>query len=88
MKPRAVIARIAAIFLGLLVLYPLSIGPAMYIDFQFNSSADREFDSSPGFARIYSPLFMLYGRYPAYDRVFDWYTDLWWKAIPVKRVQP
>ncbi|HSI14275.1 MAG TPA: hypothetical protein VK961_19655 [Chthoniobacter sp.] len=86
MKPSAVIVRIVAILLGLLVLYPLSIGPAMYIDFKLHASANGEFDSSPGFARIYTPLFMLYGRNPTYDRCLGWYMDLWQKVIPVRPV--
>jgi len=83
---RPTIARIVAIFLGMLVLYPLSIGPAIYLDRKLRP--DTMDDSSARFGHIYIPLFMLYGRNRAYDRVFDWYTDLWWRQSLPKLPPP
>jgi len=71
MKPRHLLP---ALFLCLLVGYPLSVGPVARIDIAMHPG---RWDSSPWVYTLYSPLTYLADRVPLVDTLLRKYLTLW-----------
>ena len=62
-------------FLGMLALYALSVGPAALVHARLTPAQQRTFQ---GIADpIYWPLAWLYRAFPPVDGVFNWYVRSW-----------
>ena len=76
MKP----VRMAAMFLvTLLVIYPLSIGPAFLLDFKLREKAQNTSLKGPSqtFTICYYPILWLAFNHPSIGSAVDWYARLW-----------
>lgn len=62
----------AALLLGIPLLYALSAGPALYL-----KTSGRLGLSEEAFARFYHPLIRAEERIPAFGRAMHWYVGLW-----------
>ena len=67
---------IVAWSMGLLVLYPLSVGPAIWLVVTFEGPPWI----GDAFRWLYSPLEFVVGAAPAqFQTLFREYVDLWWR---------
>lgn len=72
----------AMLLITLLVIYPLSIGPAFLLDYQFHAKAQPADDPaamepSPAFTFCYYPIFVLMEKSPAVAEAVESYVGLW-----------
>jgi hypothetical protein len=79
MKP---VRMAAMILITLLVIYPLSIGPAFLLDYEFHAKAQPADDPTamePSRASTicYYPILALMEKSPAAMQAVEWYVGLW-----------
>src|SRR6266850_4333283 len=76
-RRRSGLVRICWVFLVIIVLYVLSLGPVLKVH-------PGAAISSRSFKFFYKPIFALCGYFPAVSRLFDWYVhDVWRAPRPV-----
>lgn len=72
MMNRRLFLALAALLLGIPLLYAISAGPALYL-----KTSGRLGLSEEAFARFYHPLIRAEERIPPFGRAMHWYVGLW-----------
>lgn len=72
----------ALLLITLLVIYPLSIGPAFLVDYEFHAKSQPADDPaamepSRAFLFCYYPIFALMEKSPTTANAVGWYVGLW-----------